>query len=154
MRISIVADHNGVAMKSSLIAWLEAQGHEVEDLGAHDDGEVDYPPLCAELGRRVAGGQSDRGIVIGGSGHGEVIACNKIPGVRAGLLQTPFSIEISRGNNDSNVLVLGAKVITVEEAQQITEAWLTTPFKGGKHARRLEQIAALEREVLRGRPNP
>jgi ribose 5-phosphate isomerase B len=154
MRISIVADHNGVAMKTGLVAWLERRGHEVEDLGAHDDTEVDYPPLCAELGRRVAEGLSDRGIVIGGSGHGEVIACNKVPGVRAGLLQTPFSIEISRGNNDSNVLVLGAKVISAEEAEQITEAWLSTPFKGGKHARRLEQIAALERELLHDRPKP
>jgi ribose 5-phosphate isomerase B len=148
VRISIVADHNGVAMKRDLVAWLDAQGHEVDDLGAHDEAEVDYPPLCAELGRRVAGGQSDRGIVIGGSGHGEVIACNKVRGVRAGLLQTPSSVEISRGNNDSNVLVLGAKVTTHDEALQITGSWLTTPFKGGRHARRLEQIAALERGEL------
>ena len=150
MRISVAADHNGVGLKSRLVGWLEARGHEVHDCGAHGTEEVDYPPLCAEVGRQVARGESERGIVIGGSGHGEVIACNKIPGVRAGLLQTPFSIEISRGNNDSNVLVLGAKVVSPDEAEQITEAWLTTRFKGGRHARRLAQIAALEWEALQG----
>jgi ribose 5-phosphate isomerase B len=148
MRIAIAADHNGVSLKTHLVAWLREAGHDVEDLGALGDEEVDYPPLCADVGRRVVGGHSDRGIVVGGSGHGEVIACNKIAGVRAGLCQTPFSVEISRGNNDSNVLVLGAKVITPEDATRITAAWLTTPFKGGRHQRRLEQIAALERGEL------
>jgi ribose 5-phosphate isomerase B len=145
LRIVVAADHNGVAVKRHLVSWLAAGGHEVEDLGTEGPEEVDYPPLCAAVGRRVAAGTADRGIVVGGSGHGEVIACNKITGVRAGLCQSPFSIEISRGNNDSNVLVLGAKVITEDEAVAITSAWLTTPFKGGRHQRRLEQIAALER---------
>jgi ribose 5-phosphate isomerase B len=145
MRIVIAADHNGVAMKAGLAAWLRERGHEVDDRGAHGDGEVDYPFLCAEVGRTVAGGSADMGVVVGGSGQGEVIACNKVPGVRAGLCHTRFATEISRGNNDANVLVLGAKVISEDEAVSIAETWLATPFKGGRHQRRLDQIAALER---------
>jgi ribose 5-phosphate isomerase B len=145
MRIAIAADHNAVAMKSHLVAWLQAQDHDVDDRGTHGDAEVDYPALCEDVSRKVAGQEADRAIVLGGSGQGEVIACNKFAGVRAGVCHTRFSTEISRGNNDANVLVMGAKVVTVQEAEEITATWLTTPFKGGRHQRRLDQIAALER---------
>ena len=145
MRIVIAADHNGVAMKAHLVAWLGERGHEVDDRGTHGDAEVDYPALCAAVGRAVADGGADMGVVVGGSGQGEVIACNKVPGVRAGLCHTRFATEISRGNNNANVLVLGAKVISQEEAVSIAEIWLATPFKGGRHQRRVEQIAAMER---------
>jgi ribose 5-phosphate isomerase B len=145
MRIAIAADHNGLALKAHLVAWMRAHGHDVDDRGSHDDAEVDYPPLCADVGHQVARGDCDRAIVLGGSGMGEVIACNKIRGVRAGLCHTRFTTEISRGNNDANVLVMGAKVVSVQEAEEITALWLTTPFKGGRHQRRLDQIASLER---------
>lgn len=146
MRIAIAADHNGIALKERLAGVLRAGGHEVDDRGAQaDDGTVDYPPLCEEVCRRVAGGTADRGIVVGGSGQGEVIACNKIRGIRAGLCPDVWHAEISRGNNDANVLVLGAKVISPETAEQVLATWLTTPFKGDVHARRIEMIAALER---------
>jgi ribose 5-phosphate isomerase B len=145
VRIAIAADHNGLALKAHLVALLRSQGHDVDDRGAQGDAEVDYPPLCADVAGRVAAGHSDRGIVLGGSGQGEVIACNKIRGVRAGLCHNRFSTEISRGNNDANVLVMGAKVLTFQEAEQVTALWLTTPFKGGRHQRRVDQIAALER---------
>lgn len=146
MRVAVAADHNGVALKARLTAWLEAHGHEVDDCGAHDPDEVvDYPPLCADVCRRVVDGRADRGLVLGGSGSGETIACNKHRGIRAGLCHDVWGTQISRGNNDSNVLVLGAKVVHADLAEQILDAWLSTPFKGGVHARRLEQIAALER---------
>jgi ribose 5-phosphate isomerase B len=145
MRFAIAADHNGVALKEQLTAWLVARGHEVDDRGTHGDAVVDYPALCADVGRRVVAGTADSGIVVGGSGQGEVIACNKIRGVRAGLCHTRFATEISRGNNDANVLVLGAKVITPAEAEEVLELWLSTPFKGGRHQDRLDQIAELER---------
>jgi ribose 5-phosphate isomerase B len=145
MRIVIAADHNGVAMKAHLIEWLTAQGHQVDDRGAHDTEVVDYPPLCADIGRQVTSGNADRGIVIGGTGGGEAIACNKVRGVRAGLCHSVFLAEISSAHNATNVLVLGAKVVTPAEAVKITETWLTTPFKGGRHQRRVDQIAALER---------
>jgi ribose 5-phosphate isomerase B len=146
MRIAIAADHNGVALKARLVALLHEGGHEVVDCGAHHADEVvDYPPLCVDLCRHVVDGSTDRGILIGGSGLGEIIACNKIRGIRAGLCPDLFHARISRGNNDSNVLVMGAKVVTPELAEQITTTWLETPFKGGVHQRRLDQIAALER---------
>jgi len=147
MRIAIAADHNGVRLKERLVAWLIAHGHEVDDRGAHSWVEVvDYPPLCADVGRRVADGRADLGVVLGGSGQGEVIACNKIRGVRAGLGHTPFMVEISRGNNDANVLVLGTKVLSEDEAEEMLALWLATPFKGGRHQHRIDQISALERE--------
>ncbi|HCA86734.1 MAG TPA: ribose-5-phosphate isomerase [Streptomyces sp.] len=156
VRIAVAADHNGIALKARLVAWLRAHGHDTDDRGAHRHGEVvDYPPLCADACRRVVDGSADRAIVIGGSGHGEVIACNKIRGVRAGLCRDLWGAEISRGNNDSNVLVLGAKVVPPQLAEQILATWLATPFKGDVHQRRLDQIAALERgEDLARQPHP
>jgi ribose 5-phosphate isomerase B len=146
MRIAIAADHNGVALKERLAAALREQGHEVNDRAPEvGDAIVDYPPLCADVCGQVVDGAADRAIVVGGSGQGEAIACNKIPGIRAGLCHDIWGTEISRGNNDSNVLVLGAKVVSPELAELITDTWLTTAFKGGVHARRVEQIAALER---------
>lgn len=145
MRIAIAADHNGIDLKTRLIEVLRSAGHEVDDRGAHDHGTVDYPPLCEDVCRRVVDGRADRAIVVGGSGQGEVIACNKITGIRAGLCPDVWHAEISRGNNDANVLVLGAKVIDPVRAEQVLDTWLTTPFKGDVHARRVEMITALER---------
>jgi ribose 5-phosphate isomerase B len=145
MRIAIAGDHNGVALKDQLIQVLSGQGHDMTDLGAHGEAVVDYPPLCAAVGRRVASGAADRGIVIGGSGAGEQIACNKIAGVRAGVCHDLFTTEIARAHNDANVLIIGAKIVAPALAELITGRWLATPFKGGRHAGRLDQIAALER---------
>ncbi|TAN21694.1 MAG: RpiB/LacA/LacB family sugar-phosphate isomerase [Actinomycetota bacterium] len=140
----MAADHNGVAMKSRLIEFLSGLGHSLDDLGTNGPEVVDYPYLCLAVCREVAAGRADRGIVIGGSGLGETIACNKIHGIRAGLCRTAFDVEISRGNNDSNVLVLAAKVISNKLSEELAQAWLTLPFKGGVHQQRLEQIARLE----------
>jgi ribose 5-phosphate isomerase B len=153
MLIALAADHNGVALKARLTGWLTARGHVVDDRGAYPGtGQVDYPPLCADVCWRVVDGPADRGIVLGGSGLGETIACNKIRGIRAGLCHDGWSARISRGNNDSNVLVLAAKVLTPEAAEQITAAWLETPFNGGVHQRRVDQITALERGLTPARP--
>jgi ribose 5-phosphate isomerase B len=146
MRIAITADHNGVALKGALVAWLGAHGHAVDDRAAHVGEEiVDYPPLCEDVCRRVIDGDADFAIVIGGGGSGETIACNKLAGIRAVLCHSVWGAEIGRGNNDGNVIVLGAKVVDAELAEQIVGAWLATPFKGAEHARRLAMIAALER---------
>ncbi|MDP9406332.1 MAG: RpiB/LacA/LacB family sugar-phosphate isomerase [Actinomycetota bacterium] len=146
MRIATAADHNGVALKARLVALLQHLGHEVDDRGGHDPDEVvDYPPLCADVCARVVDGRADRGVVVGGSGSGEAIACNKVRGIRAGLCPDLFHAEISRGNNDANVLVLGAKVVAPDLAEQILTNWLTTPFKGGVHQRRVDMIRRLER---------
>ena len=145
MRIVIAADHNGVALKDYLIKRLTGDGHDIDDLGTHGDVTVDYPPLCAAVGAAVASGAADRGIVLGGSGSGEQIACNKIDGVRAGVCHDLFTTEIARAHNDANVLIIGAKIVAPALAEIITTLWLTTPFKGGRHQDRLDQIAALER---------
>jgi ribose 5-phosphate isomerase B len=146
MRVAITADHNGVALKRHLAAWLEARGHEVDDRAAEAGEEVvDYPPLCEDVCRRVLDGKADFAIVVGGSGSGEAICCNKLRGIRAALCLDLFVAEIARANNDANVLVTGAKVVSPELAEQIVEKWLATSFRGERHQKRLDQIAALER---------
>ncbi|MGH2933023.1 MAG: RpiB/LacA/LacB family sugar-phosphate isomerase [Gaiellaceae bacterium] len=146
MRVTITADHNGVAMKEQLLAWLRANGYDTDDRGADVGADaVDYPPLCEDVCRRVLAGEADYAVVVGGGGSGETIACNKLAGIRAVACPTVWQSEIARGNNDANVLVLGAKVVDAELAVKIVETFLATPFKGAGHARRLEMIAALER---------
>jgi ribose 5-phosphate isomerase B len=146
MRIAITADHNGVAVKKRLLTWLELHGHEVDDRARHVGEEiVDYPPLCEDVCRRVLAGEADFAIVVGGSGSGEAIACNKLPGIRAALCLDLWVTEIARANNDANVLVTGAKAIAPDYAVLILEKWLATAFKGEEHARRIAMIAQLER---------
>jgi ribose 5-phosphate isomerase B len=145
VRIAIAADHNGVPLKEQLIGWLTDHGHEADDRGTNGTETVDYPVLCADVGRLVVAGGADRGIIIGGSGSGEQMACNKIPGVRAGVCHDLFTTQIARAHNDANVLVIGAKIVAPALAEMITELWLATPFKGGRHQDRLDQISALER---------
>ena len=144
-RVAIAADHNGVPLKAELTAWLEGHGHRVDDRGAHGDEVVDYPPLCADVGRLVVAGEADFGVIIGGSGQGEQIACNKLRGIRAATCHSLFATEIARAHNDANVLVLGTKLVTPTMAREILSLWLSTAFKGGRHQDRLDQIAALER---------
>ena len=146
MRIAIVADHNAVQLKHRLIGWLRERGHDVEDRGVRErDGTVDYPPLCADLCSRVVDGHADVGIVVGGTGSGEAIACNKVRGIRAALCHDTFTAEISRAHNLANVLVMGAKIVAPDLAERILAVWLDTPFKGGVHQQRVDQITALER---------
>lgn len=145
MRIAVAADHNGLDLKARLTDWLEAHGHTVTGHGAHPGtGEVDYPPLCVAVCRQVVQGEAERGLVLGGSGLGETIACNKVRGIRAGLCHDEWSARISRGNNDANVLVLAAKVLPPATAELVLATWLDTPFKGGVHQRRVDQITALD----------
>lgn len=145
MHIAIAGDHNSVSMKTALASRLAELGHEVDDRGVKDAETVDYPPLCEDLCRQVADGHADRGIMIGGTGSGEAMACNKINGIRASLCADTFTAEIAAAHNLSNVLVIGAKVVTPVIAERIVETWLTTPFKGGVHQDRVDQIGALER---------
>jgi ribose 5-phosphate isomerase B len=143
-RVALAADHHGVERKAAVTTWLTARGLTVHDLGTHGPEVVDYPPLCAAVGRRVVDGEDDWGLVIGGSGQGEVVACNKVRGIRAGLCHTVFATEISRGHNDANVMVVGAKVVDTEATLELLDAWLRTPFEGGQHQLRVEQIMAIE----------
>lgn len=146
MRIAIAADHNAVSMKSRLSGWLAERGHQIDDRGVQDAGEIaDYPPLCVDVGSRVVDGDDDFGVILGGSGCGEQMAANKVRGVRAALCHCVFTAEIARAHNDANVLVMGAKVVAPDLAERILAVWLATQFKGGRHQLRVDQISAIER---------
>jgi ribose 5-phosphate isomerase B len=144
VRIAIGSDHAGFRMKSHFIDVLKSDGHDVVDLGTDSEEAVDYPPICAGVGREVAEGRVDRGIVLGGSGQGEQISANKVRGVRAALCNDLFTAEFSRRHNDANVLSIGARIVGEVLADEILRVWLTTEFEGGRHQRRIDEITALE----------
>lgn len=146
MRVAIGADHAGFQLKQHLVASLREQGHQVDDFGTDSEESIDYPPIMAAVGRAVAGGQAERGIVLGGSGQGEQIAANKVRGVRAALCNDLYTARLSREHNDANVLAMGGRIVAPGLADEIVALWLSTPFEGGRHERRVKQIADLERE--------
>jgi ribose 5-phosphate isomerase B len=144
VRIAIGADHAGFALKEHLKQTLARLGHVVADHGTSSDASIDYPPICFAVGRAVAEGRADRGIVLGGSGQGEQIAANKIPGVRAALCNDLYTARLSRQHNDANVLSMGGRIVATGLADEILELWLTTVFEGGRHQRRIDQISDIE----------
>jgi ribose 5-phosphate isomerase B len=145
MRVAMAADHAGFPLKEDLKAFLRDEGHEVQDHGTDSTEPVDYPPFCAAAARAVAAGDADRAIVLGGSGQGEQIAANKVVGIRAALCHDLYLARLSREHNDANVLAMGARVVAPTYAREIVRVWLETPFEGGRHEPRLEQIAEIER---------
>lgn len=145
-RIAIGADHAGYELKQHLMALLTGQGHEVRDFGTHSRESCDYPPICAAVGRAVRDGEADVGIVLGGSGQGEQLAANKVRGVRAALCNDLYTARMARAHNDANVLSIGARVVGVGLAEEIVATFLGTEFEGGRHARRVAQLMALEDE--------
>ena len=145
MRVAIGADHAGFLLKEHLKRTLVSLGHTVDDHGTHSEASVDYPPICAGVGRAVAEGRADRGIVLGGSGQGEQISANKVHGVRAALCNDLYTARLSREHNDANVLSMGGRIVAFGLADEILTLWLATPFAGGRHQRRVEQIAEAER---------
>ena len=144
MRIAIGADHAGFALKQHLIGTLRRLGHAVDDRGTHSDAPADYPPICADVALEVTQGRADRGVVIGGSGQGEQMAANKVPGTRAALCNDLYTARMSREHNDANVLALGGRIVANALADEILTLWLDTPFAGGRHQRRIDQIAEIE----------
>ena len=145
MRVAIGADHAGFLLKEHLKQTLERLGHAVEDFGTDSEVSVDYPPICVAVGRAVADGRADRGIVVGGSGQGEQIAANKVAGVRAALCNDLFTAKLSREHNDANVLSIGGRIVASGLADEILDVWMRTPFAGGRHQRRIDQIMEAER---------
>jgi ribose 5-phosphate isomerase B len=146
VRVAIGSDHAGFALKGHLGETLRSLGHQVDDLGTDSEEPVDYPPICAAVARAVAKGEADRGIVLGGSGQGEQMTANKIRGVRAALCNDLYTARMSREHNDANVLSIGARIVAPQLADEILTMWLTTPFEGGRHERRIAQIAEIEEE--------
>jgi len=147
MRVYLGADHAGHELKQHLLTWLEAHGYEAIDCGAHvyEPGD-DYPPFVIRAAARVAADPGSLGIVLGGSGNGEVIAANKVPGVRAALVWSADTAALAREHNDANVISLGARMHTVAEAVSFVERFLATGFSGdARHVRRIGMLAAYER---------
>jgi ribose 5-phosphate isomerase B len=146
VRVAVGSDHAGFGLKAHLSETLRSLGHDVVDMGTDGEASVDYPPICADVGRAVVKGEVDRGIVLGGSGQGEQIAANKVRGVRAALCNDLYTARMSREHNDANVLAIGARIVAPALADEILTLWLTTPFEGGRHERRIAQIAQIELE--------
>jgi ribose 5-phosphate isomerase B len=145
MRVAIGADHAGFTLKEELRSFLANEGHEVLDLGTASEDPVDYPVVCFDVARAVVGGDAERGIVLGGSGQGEQIAANKVDGIRAALCHDLWMARMSRAHNDANILSMGGRVVAPAYAKEIVREWLATPFDGGRHERRIEGIARIER---------
>ena len=144
MKIAIGSDHGGYELKDVIKALLSDEGIEYMDLGPENEESVDYPVYGQKVAEAVAGGQAERGIAICGTGVGISIAVNKIPGIRGSLCTNEYMAEMTRRHNDSNVLVLGGRVLGTELAKAIVKKWLYTEFEGGRHQRRLDEITAIE----------
>lgn len=145
-RIAIGSDHAGFTVKEAIRAHLESAGYAVSDLGTSSEQSVDYPDYGQAVGRRVVSQQADFGIAVCGTGIGISIAANKVPGVRAAVAHDLTTARLAREHNDANVLALGGRIVTGEAAIAMVEVFLTTDYLGGRHQRRLDKIAAIEKE--------
>ncbi|HEV3329907.1 MAG TPA: ribose 5-phosphate isomerase B [Bryobacteraceae bacterium] len=142
--IALGSDHGGYRLKETLKPVLHGLGLEVRDVGVHDERSSDYPDIALEVAELVASRVVSRGIVIDGAGIGSSIAANKVPGIRAALCYDIASARNSREHNDSNVLTLGARLLTASQAEDVLRTWIGTPFAGGRHQARVEKITAIE----------
>ncbi len=140
MRIAIGSDHAGFEYKQIIARHLSDAGHEVEDFGTHSAERCDYPTFIRPVAEAVADGRFERGIVLGGSGNGEAIVANRVPGVRCIIAWDLRSAALGRQHNDANVLSLGQRMLAVEEALEIVDLWLATAFEGGRHVERIAMI--------------
>jgi ribose 5-phosphate isomerase B len=148
MRIGIACDHGGFELKEDLKTFVKSMGIDPIDFGSFDETAVDYPDLGIQVAEKVSRAELERGILICGTGIGMSIVANKFTGVRAALANELYSARCSREHNDSNILVLGGRIIGQGLAREIVRIWLDTPFSGGRHQRRLDKIAALERRIV------
>lgn len=142
MKIGIGSDHAGFEYKGLIRAHLQSLGHEVRDFGTDSDVPVDYPLFIRPVAEAVARGECERGIVLGGSGNGEAITANRVRGVRCALCWNVKSARLGRKHNNANVISLGQRMMSIKTALEIVDAWLATPFDGGRHQRRIDEIDA------------
>ncbi len=143
--IALASDHTALELKAAIKELLDEMGLEYKDFGTYTPESCDYPIFGARAAKAVASGECDRGIVICGTGVGISLAANKIPGIRCVVCSEPYSAKLSRMHNDSNMLAFGARVVGPELAKMITKMWLETAFEGGRHQRRVDMLAALDR---------
>lgn len=144
MKISIGSDHAGYDYKQALAEMLRTQGHEVIDCGTHSADSTDYPLWCIPAAEKVAAGLADKGIVVGGSGNGEAIAANKVKGIRCAIAWSDDTARLGSQHNNANVLSIGERMVSLETAKRLVDIWLSTPFEGGRHVNRIEELAKYE----------
>ena len=146
MRIAVGSDHRGTSIRQKILEFVTQMGHEAIDFGSTEEGPVDYPDIARQVAHEVGTGQADRAILICGTGIGMCIAANKVHGVRAAPCHDDLTAEMSRRHNDLNVLCLSADLLGEGLIHRMLEIWLATPFEGGRHARRVDKITAIEHE--------
>lgn len=142
MRIAIASDHAAVSLKTVLAEWLRGEGHEVLDLGTDGTASVDYPDFGHAVAEALADGRAERGVALCGSGIGISIAANRHPACRCALVSEPLSAALARQHNDANAIAMGARVIGEEMAKACLQTFLSTPFEGGRHQRRVDMLSA------------
>ena len=140
MKIALASDHGGFELKEIIKKKLQEKDYEILDLGTNSEDSVDYPSFGKACGEAVATGQAEKGIVCCGTGIGISIAANKVKGIRCALCTNTHMAEMTKKHNDSNILAMGGRILTVEEALAITETWLSTEFEGGRHQRRVDML--------------
>ena len=151
MKVFVGSDHRGVLFKNKIKDMLQAEGHEVIDVGTHDpEARCDYPEIAYQVATRVAASPEARGVLVCLSGVGQAIAANKVPGAYAALCHNTAIARLSRQHNNANILVLGERFVDPNELAEILKVWLTTPFEGGRHERRINQIKAIEQGLWPG----
>ena len=146
MKIAIGCDHGGYALKLAVKKHLEEKGYEVVDYGCHSTESVDYPVYGEKVGRAVAGGECDLGVLICGTGIGISLAANRVKGVRTAVCSEPYSAEMTRRHNNANIIAFGARVVGEGTAMTIVDAFLGAQFEGGRHARRVDMLEAIRPE--------
>jgi ribose 5-phosphate isomerase B len=146
MRIEVGADQHGFRLKEVVKAHLEAMGHEVVDVGIHDETPVDYPDIASIVARDVASGKAERGVLCCGTGLGMAITANKVPGVRAASVTDPYSAERAMKSNDARILCMGGRVVGTELAKVLVDHWVNSEFGGGESTRKVAKIARLDEE--------
>ena len=146
MKVAVGCDHGGFVLKDAVIGTLETLGAQVVDFGTYSAESVDYPVYGKKVADAVASGECDLGVVMCGTGIGISIAANKVKGIRAAVVTNEFMAEMTRRHNNANVIALGGRVITPEEAQVLVKAWYTAQFEGGRHQKRIDMITEIENE--------
>ena len=146
MKIAVGCDHGGIVLKESVVNTLKALGTEVVDLGCYSTDSVDYPEYGEKVAKAVASGEADAGVIMCGTGIGISIAANKVKGIRAAVVTNTYMAKLTKNHNNANIIALGGRVISPDEAKDIVEAWYTAEYEGGRHQRRLDMISRIEDE--------
>lgn len=146
MKIAIGCDHGGIVLKDAVTSTLKDLGAEVVDLGTNSTDSVDYPTYGLKVAETVASGQCDAGVIMCGTGIGISISANKVPGIRCAVVTNTYMAQLTKNHNNANIISLGGRVITPEEAKDIVKAWYTAEYEGGRHQRRLDMITDIEKK--------